>query len=63
MIPYEPPAITCEIDAETQAGSPLGADDGCLTPPPYPLPASEIARACGSVISAVWQIIRLFFWR
>lgn len=60
MLPYTPPAITCEIELETEAGSPLpplGSD--CLGPAPYPLPATEILRACGSAISAVWQFVRL----
>lgn len=61
--PYTPPAIVSELDLETRAGSPMPPGDGCLTPPPYPLPASEILRSCGAVVSAAWQIIRLFLGR
>lgn len=55
---YEKPEITYELDCETACGSPLPGEI-CPPKPAYPLPGTEILRACGATIYSTYLAIRV----
>lgn len=59
---YEKHEITYELDCETNCGSPMPGEI-CPPKPAYPLPGTEILRACGAWVYAAWQFVRMLMGR